>query len=188
MNLINKWEKDTLRTDSLVYNINKILSTRDLLESRNVNLKFKAKNDAEFENLMETWSGIKLHFSRGFKVKYNFPESFIKDIESQIKIEDDVYEVKLLTSEEDFRVEGFVMKNCMSKQFPHGSIYIYVAVQHKRKRINLQYRKGKLVQSYGKANTPVTEDFENAIEILSKRFYNYMDLEWNKEKYDFLTN
>jgi hypothetical protein len=188
VSLINKWEKDTLRTDSLVYNINKILSTRDLLESRNVNLKFKAKNDAEFENLMETWSGIKLHFSRGFKVKYNFPESFIKDIESQIKIEDDVYEVKLLTSEEDFRVEGFVMKNCMSKQFPHGSIYIYVAVQHKRKRINLQYRKGKLVQSYGKANTPVTEDFENAIEILSKRFYNYMDLEWNKEKYDFLTN
>jgi hypothetical protein len=188
VSMINKWEKDTIRTDSLVYNINKMLSTRDLLESRGVDLKFKAKNDNEFDNLMETWSGIKLHFSRGFKVKYNFPEEFIKDIETEITINEQIFKVKILSSEEDFRLEGFTMKNCMSKQFPHGSVYIYVALQYNKKRINLQYRKGKLVQSYGKANTPVTKDFNDAIEILNKKFYNNIDIEWNKEKYEFLSH
>jgi hypothetical protein len=165
-----------------------MLSTRDLLESRGVDLKFKAKNDNEFDNLMETWSGIKLHFSRGFKVKYNFPEEFIKDIETEITINEQIFKVKILSSEEDFRLEGFTMKNCMSKQFPHGSVYIYVALQQNKKRINLQYKKGKLVQSYGKANTPVTKDFNDVIEILNKKFYNYIDIVWNKEKYEFLCN
>jgi hypothetical protein len=188
VSVINKWEKETIRTDSLVYSINKLLSIRDLLESRGVDLKYKAKNDSEFDNLLETWSGIKLHFSRGFKVKYSFPENFILNIENEIKIGDDIFKPTILTSEEDFRLEGFVMKNCMGKQFPHGSIYIYITLQYKKKRINLQYRKGKLVQSYGKANTPVTKDFNDATEILNKRLYNYVDLQWTKEKYDFLSS
>ena len=59
---------------------------RDLLESRGVVLKFKAKNDNEFENHMESWSGIKFHFARGYKVRYDLPIEFINDIEQEIKI------------------------------------------------------------------------------------------------------
>jgi len=97
-----------------------------------------------------------------------------------------VYKPKLILSEEDFRLEGFTMKNCMSKQFSHGAIYIYVSLQHKRKKVNLQYRKGRLNQSYGKANTPVTPIFNDAIEVLTKRFERYSNIEWRKDKYDFL--
>ena len=56
ISVINKWEKNTVKTDSFVYSINKLLTIRDLLEERGIELKFKAKNDNEFENLMEMWS------------------------------------------------------------------------------------------------------------------------------------
>ena len=186
--VINNWEIDSIRVDSLIYTLNKLFSIRELLEKRGVNLKFKAKNDNEFENLMETWSGLKLHFARGYRVRYIMPVDFINEIEQDIVIGDNVFKPKILLTEDDFRVEGYSMKNCMSKQFPHGAIYIFVSLQHKRKKINLQYRKGNLVQSYGKANTPVVEIFEEPTHILTERFKKHPSIEWIKDKYDFLTN
>jgi hypothetical protein len=186
VSVINKWETETLKSDSFVYSINRLLSIREVLKEKGVDLRFKARNDHDFENLMEQWSSTKLHFARGYKVKYVMPNEFIESIEQEIEIGDEVYKPKLILSEEEFRLEGFTMKNCMSKQFSHGAIYIYVSLQHKRKRINLQYRKGKLNQSYGKANTPVTPIFNKAIEVLTKRFETYSNIEWRKEKYDFL--
>jgi hypothetical protein len=185
--VINDWEIDTIKTDSLVYTLNKLFSIRDLLEQRGVNLKFKAKNDVEFDNIMETWSGLKLHFARGYKVRYLIPEDFVKEMEEDIVIDELIFKPKLLLTEDDFRIEGFNMKNCMSKQFAHGVVYIFASLQHKRKRINLQYRKGNLIQSYGKANTPVIEIFEEATNILTSRFKKYPTIEWKKDKYDFIT-
>ena len=184
----NNWESETLKTDSCVFGINKLLTIREQLEARGVILKFKVKNDYDFENYFESWSGIKLHFARGYKVRYSMPTDFIELIETNIKIGEEIYQPKLILTEEDFRIEGFTMKNCMSKQFLHGSIYIYVSLQHNRKRINLQYRKGKLNQSYGKANTPVDSNFNEAIQILNNRFEKYPNFDWKKEKYDFLSN
>jgi hypothetical protein len=134
------------------------------------------------------WSGIKFHFARGYKVRYDLPKEFIAEIEEDIIVNGETFKPKVLVSEEDFRIEGYTMKNCMSKQFPHGAIYIYIGLQCNRKRIDLQYRKGSLVQSYGKANTPTTETFNDAITILSQRFKKYTYLEWKKEKYDFLSH
>jgi hypothetical protein len=186
--VINNWEIDTIKTDSLIYTLNKLFSIRDLLEQRGLNLKFKVKNDSEFDNLMETWSGLKLHFARGYKVRYLLHEDFVKEIEEDIIIQGEVFKPKILLTEDDFRIEGYNMKNCMSKQFAHGAIYLFVSLQHKRKRINLQYRKGNLIQSYGKANTPVIQTFEEPTNILTSRFKKHPTIEWKKEKYDFLTN
>lgn len=184
--LINKWETETLRSDSLIYNLNKLFSIRELLESRNVELNFRAKNDHDFENVLESWSGMKLHFARGYKLRYEFPEDFVNVIETDIDIDGEIFTPKLLLTEEDFRIEGYNMKNCMSKQFANGNLYVYVTLTHKRKRINLQYRKGNLVQQYAKANTPVKEFFHPAVEILSNRFKSHPNIEWKKDKYDFL--
>lgn len=184
--LINNWERNTLRSDSLIYNINKLLTIREQLELKGLDLKFKAKNDHEFENTLETWSGIKQHFARGFKLKYVFPEEFINFVEQPIEIDGETYEPKILMTEEEFRLEGFTMKNCMSKQFPHGMFYIFISLSNKRKRINLQYRKGYLTQQYGKANTPVPEIFTKSLDILTERLKKYPTVEWKKEKYDFL--
>ena len=185
--VINDWEIDTIKTDSLIYTLNKLFSIRDLLEQRGVNLKFKAKNDVEFDNVMEMWSGLKLHFARGYKVRYLIPEDFIKEIQEDIVIGDETFKPKILLTEDDFRIEGFNMKNCMSKQFAHGVVYIFTSLQHKRKRINLQYRKGNLIQSYGKANSTVLQIFEEATNILTSRFKKYPTIEWKKDKYDFIT-
>ena len=76
----------------------------------------------------------------------------------------------------------------MSKQFPHGAIYLFVSLQLNRKKINLQYRKGNLVQSYGKANTTVDSIFNDATIILSNRLKKFSNLEWKKEKYEFISN
>lgn len=185
---IMKWETDTLKNDSLIYSLNRLFSIRETLQSKGMDLKFKCKNDNEFDNLMETWMDIKQHLTRGYKLRYDLPNEFIDTIEQDIVIGDNVFKPKVLLSEEQFRIEGFNMKNCMSKQFPHGALYIFVTMQCKRKRINLQYRKGQLVQSYGKANTPVLEMFAEPTKILTSRFKNYTHLEWKKERYDFIND
>jgi hypothetical protein len=186
--MINKWEKDTLKTDSLIYLLNKLFTMRELLEKRGLTLKFKSKNDNDFDNTMEVWSGYKLHFARGYKVKYLIPEEIIDDIEKDICVNGNTFKPKVLLTEDEFRLEGYSMKNCMSKQFPHGAIYIFVSLQHNRKKINLQYRKGSMIQSYGKANTSVDSIFDDATIILSNRFKKYTHLEWKKEKYEYITN
>lgn len=186
VDVIKNWEKDSMRNDSLIYNINKILSTREFLEKKGLDLKFKARNDNEFDKISETWSGIKNHINKGYKIRYNLPTDFIQMIEQPFKIDDEIYTSKLLVSEEDFRIEGYTMKNCMSKQFPHGCIYLYVALQVKKKRINLQYKNGKLIQSYGKANTPTPTFFQSAIQIMNDRFMTRPNITWSKEKYDFI--
>jgi hypothetical protein len=186
VNLINRWEKDSLRSDSLIYNLNKLFTVRELLEQRGLELKFKAKDDNEFENLLETWNGIKMYLARGYKLKYTYPEDFVNIIESEIEIDGEIFTPKILLTEEDFRVEGYDMKNCMSKQFTNGNLYVYVSLTHKKKRINLQYRKGNLIQQYGKANTPVIDTFNLAVEALTNRFKSHPNIEWKKEKYEFL--
>jgi hypothetical protein len=187
--LINNWEVDAIKTDSLIYNLNKIFSIRELLEQRGMdNLRFKAKNDLDFDNLMETWGGYKLHFARGYKVRYILPEDVINELQEDILVGDLIFKPNILLTEDDFRIEGYNMKNCMAKQFLHGSIYLFASLQHKRRRINLQYRKGNLVQSYGKANTAVIPLFEEATQILTQRFKKHHNIEWTKEKYDFITN
>lgn len=187
--LINNWERKTLRSDSLLYNLNKILTIREHLETKGLNLKFNAKNDIEFENLLETWSGIKEYLSRGYKIKYVFPDDFIKEIEEPIIVDDDIFLPKILTTEEDFRVEAYIMKNCLSRQFSYGSFYIYISLKNvnKRKRINVQYRKGSINQQYGKANSDVPELFKTPVEILTKRIRKYPNIEWDRLKYDFIT-
>jgi hypothetical protein len=186
VSLINSWEKDTLRSDSLIYNLNKLFTIREQLETKGVELKFKTKDDHDFENLLESWSGIKSYFSRGYKLRYVFPEDFVNVIETEIDIDGQIYVPKILLTEEDYRIEGHKMKNCMSKQFSNGNLYVYVSLTHKRKTVNLQYRKGVLTQKYGKANTPVVDLFHPAIEILTNRFKSHPNIEWKKEKYDFL--
>ncbi len=188
VSLINKWETTTLRTDSLIYNINKLLSMREQLEEKQYDLKFRAKNDTDFENTLETWSGIKLHISRGYRLRYSIPDDLLNEVQLDIVVNGETFKTKIISSEDDFRQEGFVMKNCMSKQFPNGAIYLYISLQHKRKRVNLQYRKGELVQSYGKANTKVLPLFNEAIEVLNNRLKSFKDVIWKKEKYDILSH
>ena len=107
---------------------------------------------------------------------------------SPIVIDGVTYQPKVLLSEDDFRIEGIKMKNCMAKQFVNGAIHIYMALQTGRKRINLQFKKGNLIQSYAKANTPVPHSlFNGPIEELNTKMRNYPNLEWKREKYDIIT-
>lgn len=188
VHVITNWEKQNIKVDNLITTLNKLLTVRKDLEDRGVDLKFKAKNDNDFDTLMEIWLGYKKYLHRGFKLRYSFPDDYIKDIEAPIYIGDEVYHPTILKSEEDFMMEGYRMKNCMAKQFMHGISYIYVSLRQNRTTIDLQYRKGGLVQSYGKANTVTKEKFNLAIELLTKRFSKYPEVFGTKEKYDFLTN
>lgn len=185
--LIKNWEKNKLYSESFVQSINKLLSIREDLEKLDYDLKFTAKTDNDYDNLLEIWLGHKSHHSRGYKLKYNFDLDFIKNIEEPIIINDEVYIPKILQTEDDFRIEGYIMKNCMAKQFLHGTIYVFVSLTHnKKKRINLQYRKGLLIQSFAKANTEVPENLKIGIDTLTKRFENYPNVTWTKDRYDFI--
>ncbi len=76
----------------------------------------------------------------------------------------------------------------MGNQFIHGIFSIFVSLQKGRKKINMQFRKGNLIQSYGKANTPIPKDFEEPMKIVIDRFKEYGQLTWVKTKYDIITH
>lgn len=188
IDVILNWEKQNIKLDNLITTLNKLLSVRNDLEGKGMELKFKARNDNDFDTLMEMWLGHKKYLSRGYRLKYKFPQNFIEEIEAPIHTDGLIFYPIVLKTEEDFMIEGYKMKNCMSKQFIHASMYIYVSLKQSRSAINLQYRKGLLNQSYGKANTPVKERFTSAIELLNQRFAKFNNLFGVKEKYDIITN
>ncbi len=187
--VINDWNlnDDTIRLDSLVNSLKNIFTIRTLIEDRGIPLKFNPRNANQYDNLLELWLGIKLHLNRGYKMMYTIPKEVIDEIEQEIIINNQIFKPKVLITEDDYRLEGFMMKNCMSKQFMHGSLYIYISLRNNKKRINLQYRKGSLVQSYGKANTPTSELFLQPICVLNQRVMKFSDITWKKDKYDLIS-
>jgi hypothetical protein len=184
---IEKWGKNEVMFESPVYQFNKLFTIRESLETNGIELKYRAKNDNQFINLMDSWSSHKTHISRGYKLKYLLPKEVIDILQSEIVLNDEVFKPRLLLTEEDFRSEGVDMKNCMGKQFPQGSYSIFVSLHKKRKRINVQYKNGKIYQQYGKANTVVPELFNRALLILNQRFEQHTpELTWSQEKYDII--
>ena len=43
-----------------------------------------------------------------------------------------------------------------------------------------------LVQSYGKANTPIPAEFTEALKIINDKMLNYQNIIWEKIKYDII--
>lgn len=186
ISLINHWESNGLMDNSVVFSLNQLLVVRDYLEDKGFNLKFTAKDDDSFEILQKEWSSIKAHVKKGYRLRYSFPEDFIQSVEDVITTKDGEFIPTIIKCEDDFVLEGHIMKNCMSNHFRTGSIYVYISMTHKNKRINLQYRRGCLTQSYGKANSTVEPYFQPAISQLNKIMSRYSDLVWKKEKFDFI--
>lgn len=186
VSLFNKWEDVDSLHGNIVSSINKLLTLRDHLEKLGFDLKFKVRNNTDLNNYYEIWSSHKKHLNRGYRLRYIIDPDFIKFIEEDINIGEEVFKPKLLLNEEEFMIEGTLMKNCMAKQFSHGAIYLFVSLKNKTKKVNIQYKKGMLIQSYGKANTQVPENFNNPIYILTERFKKMSDITWKKEKYDFI--
>ena len=107
----------------------------------------------------------------------------VNDVQTPIMVDGEIFKPRILLSNYDFCFEGVLMKNCMSTQFTQGSIYLYISLLNGTSRVNLQYRKGKLRSSYGKANSGVPmKIFGGAIELLNEKMLKYSELTWKKEK------
>ena len=180
------WERDGLNVDSLVHSLYTLLDLRDKLEKTGIDLKYTATNDEEFKRLEENWKGLKKYFSRGYKIRYTFPEEFLEYIEKDIQIGDVRYTPKVLSSEEDFKVEGHIMKNCMGGQFNHGSIFIFISLRKGKKWVDVRFNKGEQTMVYGKANSPIPDDFKIVVDALTKRVKKFGEISWIKEKYDII--
>jgi hypothetical protein len=185
--VINDWETTNLYKDNFVELVNKLMNLREFIESKNIPCKFNASDSDSVELLLNKFENIKNHFKRGYKTRYSFNEEFINEIESDIIIDNKVFQTKILKTEEDFFTEGFMMKNCMSKQFSKGVVYIYLSMKCNRTKINLEYKKGSLIMSFGKANSPVESYFNPAINEISKKMMKYSNMTWTKEKYEYIS-
>lgn len=186
--LINNWNSTATNLDCLFISINKLLKLRKDLESKGIQISLTPKNDNQFIGFMERLNNLKQYYRRGYKVKYIHTQEFIEDIEKDIEINSEILKVKILITEEDFINEGIFMKNCMSKQFNNGLLYIYLRGSLNGRHINIQYRKGSLVQSYGKSNTSVPGIFLPFLDVLSQKFKKYQTYTWAKIKYQFINN
>ena len=191
--VIQNWESEGLRTGSnlsmdgtLINSIYNMLELRDKIEKKGISLKFSATNDTQIDQLYEEWESLRKYLSKGYRIRYTFPNEFVEYIEQPIFIGDVKYDIVVLKTEEEFKIEGHLMKNCMANQFPHGITSIYISVRKGNKWVDVQYRKGEKTMCYGKANSPTPESFKPVITALTKRMKNHKDVKWVKEKYDLI--
>ena len=191
--LINQWEEDGLRTNtdlsmdgSLVTSLYNLFELRNKIEKKGIELKFTATTDNELDELFSEWESLRKYLQKGYKLRYSFPEDFIEYVERPIYIGDVKYEPTILKEEEQFKVEGHIMKNCMGNQFNHGIASIFISLRKGKKWVDVQYRKGEKTMCYGKANSPIPSDFIVAVNTLTKRMKKQKDVRWAKEKYDLI--
>ena len=191
--LIRNWEGEGLRVGnrisidgSLISSLYNLLDLREKIEKKGIDLKFTATSDSEIDQLFEEWDGLRKYLQKGYRIRYSFPQEFVEYLQQPIYIGDVAYEPILLRTEEEFKIEGHIMKNCMANQFTHGIAAIYVSLRNGKKWVDVQYRKGEKTMCYGKANSPTPDSFKSAINVLNKRIKKYKGVKWVKEKYDLI--
>jgi hypothetical protein len=180
-------EIDAYVHDGILNTIFDLYTLKSFLKDNGLIVKLKSNSSHQLITLKDTWDLYKKHFKLGYKLRYTIPQEMIDDLEREIVIDGDVFRPMLILSEDQFKLEGMIMKNCMAKQFNVGQLYIHIAMSFNKKRINLQYRKGLLNQHKGKANTNVSKEFNEAIDVLSSRMLKYAAIAPEKEKYDIIT-
>lgn len=183
----NYSELETIAHDGILTVIQDLFLLRESLREYNLNLKIKASNTHQLIGLKETWELHKKHFKLGYKLRYVLPQEMVEDLEQPIQIGENIFKPTLILSEDQFKLEGIIMKNCMAKQFSVASIYIHAAMSLGKKRINIQYRRGCLNQNRGKANTDMPKEFNEAVSIFTQKMTKYEDILPHKEKYDIIT-
>lgn len=188
LNTLNNWDESEIMLDGRLKSINDLFTMRAFVEERGYVLKYKSKSSRDTSNLLEKWGLLKKHLKLGYKIRYNVPDDVIMDLEQPINYNGNVYKPMLILSEDQFKIEGMTMKNCMANQFNLGFHYLYIAMSCGGKRVNVQYRKGRLVQARGKTNIDLPAEFERPVEILSNRVVKYADLSWKREKYDIIND
>lgn len=184
--IFNEWkDSEEGKFVPLISTLQTLFTTRSFIESKGIPLTFNPKNVEEFNKLIEKWNSIKVHYRRGYKLKFDFTQNFIEKIEAPIIINENIFIPKVLTTEEEFAIEGAIMNNCMGLQFKHGLSSIYISIEHGKKRVNAQYTKGVLDQHFGKANTPILNYFYEPLDIITQRFSEFSDMSWTILMYDF---
>lgn len=184
--VINEYTSKENPIEYIIGMIYFFMCNKEDVKKMGIDLNFKFNNIDTFYKIYDQINGIVKHKKRGYRIRYNLPTDFVKMVENPIIFDGHVFTPKILLTEEDFIVEGHLMKNCMSTQFSHGIIFIYISLQSELGTIDLQYKKGKLIQSRGKANNVVPEEFKGAINQLTDRMMSNQDIKWIKEKFDII--
>ena len=172
--------------DNILVIIQKLFILKKFLADNGLNLKIKARSANELNSLYEQWELHKKHIKLGYKTAYYVPEDMAIEIQEPIEYSGLTYKPMMILSEDQFKIEGLLMKNCMAKQFPMGSLYYHISISCGKKRINVQYRKGVLNQARGKTNKDISAEFEPVVDILSERMKKFAHISPVKIKYDFI--
>lgn len=184
--IINELKENNSSTKSVIQLVYNFLSSVDDIRKLGLDIKFKYNDVESFYRTFDEVNGILKHKKRGYRIRYCLPTDFSTMVQEPIIINNIVFIPKILQTEEDFIIEGHQMKNCMSSQFSHGIIFIYISLKSEIGTINLQYKRGSLVQGRGKANININEQYKEVINILTSRMMSNPDIKWIKEKFDFL--
>lgn len=181
-------EAENILTDGPLTLISQLYTLKYFLKDKGLDLKIKSKSFSELSSLKDEWESHRKHFKLGYKLKFHLPDEMISDIEEPIIFNNKTFIPQLILTEDQFRIEGFLMKNCMANQFGVANLYIHLSVSLGKKRINLQYRKGVLNQSKGKANTNTPKEFKEVVDIMNQKMVKYKEVTPKKITYDYITN
>lgn len=184
--VINEYTSKENVGDYIIGMIYHFMCNKEEIKKMGLDVNFKFNNIDSFYKVYDQINGIIKHKKRGYRLRYSLPIEFVKMVENPIILDGHEFIPKILTTEEDFIIEGHQMKNCMSNQFTHGIIFTYISLKSDLGTINLQYKKGKLIQGRAKANNVIPEEIKGAVNILTDRMMTEPNIKWIKEKFDII--
>jgi hypothetical protein len=170
----------------VLHTIQDLFILKELLRKNGLDVRVRGNSPHHLSTLRDTWELHRKHYKLGYRLRYALPEEMVEDLEESIVVGDKTFKPKLILTEDEFKVEGMIMKNCMANQFAVGNLYVHASISLGKKRINIQYRRGLLNQNRGKANSNSPKEFAEAVEIFTKKMAKYENVVPIREKYDII--
>lgn len=142
-------------------------------------VNFNARTDREFRNEHRELSRLYNLIKRGYKIKYDFSEVMLNEIEQPIDVnittnEDEIIDVKtfypyVLKCDDDYKEEGDFMHHCVNSYSEYvKSVIISIRTKNMDDRVTCEFNAetGKLLQAKHFCNASPPKEFNDALEQL----------------------
>jgi hypothetical protein len=152
------------------------LSIIDRIKEHYEGIKLRSTTLRTFEEEHRNYSVLETRVKREHMCIREYDQKFIKLISEPIEDEEQMlsYRVRLLTTQDHYEDEGYVMKHCVGGYIHYEkSIIISVIENNSKERVTLEYDRysGNLLQSRGTYNSPPSDKMKYAINELNRRMF-----------------
>lgn len=185
-NLIVKTLNDSFNSryfKFFTYDLYDHLKMREFIRKNGIDFDFQFTTFTEFKNEHIELVNLYNKIIKGFTYYHEYSDELISKVEQIIITNDESFFPFILKHEDEYKEEGKHMHHCVSSYSGNdNSIIISIRKDNSKQRVTCEYDlNGRMVQARYFCNEAVPLNFQESVEILSKRIQKNVSLIKNKQ-------